>query len=79
MPNHKCICRMLPAAILVTFLGSHLAMPAGALTINLNFDAGKTDLFIDEHGQDRTNDLRPIMEAAASYWSRIIVPRAPSP
>ncbi len=52
--------------------GAGLASQASGLTINLNFNAGATDQFIDPFGVNRTNELHAVMQAAADIWEDII-------
>mgnify|MGYP001227891751 CR=1 FL=1 len=53
-------------------LSAGLAAQSSALTINLTFNAGSTDQFIDPFGVNRTNELHAVMNAAASIWEDII-------
>lgn len=67
----KVCARALPSAAAVV-LGAGLAVQGTALTINLTFNAGSTDQFVDPFGANRTAELHAVMDAAASIWEDII-------
>lgn len=67
----KICARALPGAAAVV-LGAGLAASGSALTINLTFNAGSTDQFVDPFGVNRTNELHDVIEAAASIWEDIV-------